>query len=69
MTTSNRAGEPRALVNMADKRGFLLRLVLAEVIARPGEGPLTPRFARPSAGFGRAPSLPEREEPTTPEPR
>lgn len=28
------------------KREFLVRLVLAEVIARPGEGPLAPRFVR-----------------------
>jgi hypothetical protein len=39
-----------------DKRAFLLKLLLAEVIARPGEGPLAQRFHLPRI----APSPPER---------
>jgi|GEM_PF-6325443 len=30
------------------KRALLLRLVLAEALARPGEGPLAPRFPLPA---------------------
>ncbi|MFT3928154.1 MAG: hypothetical protein QM778_36840 [Myxococcales bacterium] len=35
------------LTGALGKRELLVRLVLAEVIAKPGEGPLAPRFARP----------------------
>jgi hypothetical protein len=49
--TTKKAGGPAHLSALADKREFVMRLVLAELIARPGEGPLTPRFARPAPGF------------------
>ncbi len=33
--------------NKQDKRALVLRLIVAELLAKPGEGPLAPRFRRP----------------------
>ncbi len=30
--------------NLRDKQALVLRLIVAEVLARPGKGPLAPRF-------------------------
>lgn len=41
-----------SLREVRDGRAFMLRLVLAELLAKPGQGPLAPRFtplAKPSA--------------------
>ena len=31
--------------NVRDRRALLMRLIVAEALAKPGEGPLAPRFA------------------------
>ena len=52
---------------LRDKRQFVLRLVLGEVLARKGEGPLAPRFGagatRRRAAPADLPREPERNEP------
>jgi hypothetical protein len=50
VTTSKKSLGLASVAMVANKREFVMRLVLAELIARPGEGPLTPRFARPAPG-------------------
>jgi hypothetical protein len=41
-----RSGQPSSLLSVfSNKRELLVRLILAEVIAKPGEGPLAPRFS------------------------
>jgi hypothetical protein len=47
-------------VGDGSKRALLLRLVIAEVIALPGQGPLAPRFSLPR-GPRRAPADPHTE--------
>ena len=37
--------------NIRDKRALVLRLIVAEALAKPGEGPLAPRFRPNKRGF------------------
>lgn len=46
--------------NALSPREFVVRLVLAEALAKPGEGPLAPRFGRrPQSAGAPSPETPE----------